>query len=360
MKHIISILKKHCPVSLRDSIIFLAAISVSSVFCILLQQLTTSDTHVPLIFVLTVLIIALVTNGYFYGILAALVSVFAVNWAFTYPYMKLDFSIYGYPLTFITMLAVSIAASMLATGLKEKDRYIRETEAEKMRSMLLRSVSHDLRTPLTTIGGSISAVLAASDPSDEACRELLENAKKDSEWMYRMVENLLSVTQLSGGLSIVKKLELVEEVIGEAAVTFEKAHPEVRLYIQCPEAPLFVPMDALLVKQVLMNLMENAVQHGKTTTVVTVFAEEVGNSVSVSVRDDGQGIDPSLLSRVFSGSLQIGDPKPGSGNRFMGLGLAVCRTIMTAHGGDISCRNLPRGGAEFTFTLPKGESLDHP
>ena len=143
-------LKRFFPLSSRGWLIFLVAMAVASVLCWLLGRTTSSDTHVPMIFVLAVLVVALCTDGYFYGLLAAISSVLGVNYAFTYPYLKLDFSIYGYPLTFMTMLAVGFAVSTLTTRVKAQEKLRAESEREKMRANLLRAVSHDLRTPLPT------------------------------------------------------------------------------------------------------------------------------------------------------------------------------------------------------------------
>ena len=112
--------------SLKDWLIFIFAMAFGSSICIMLCQVTSSDTHVPIVFVLVVLLAALLTEGFFYGILASVLSVIAVNWAFTYPYLKLDFTVYGYPLTFVTMLAVSITASALVSGFKEKEKLKRD------------------------------------------------------------------------------------------------------------------------------------------------------------------------------------------------------------------------------------------
>ena len=170
------------PLSWKGWLVFALAMAAGSAVCTLLQTVSTSDVHVPMIFVLMVLIVSMLTDGYFYGSLAAVASVCAVNWAFTYPYMKLDFSAYGYPLTFITMLAVGIASSALATRLKEQQKLRLEAEREKTRANLLRSVSHDLRTPLTSISGSVSAVLEDNGSMTEAeKRELLSNARDDAQ-----------------------------------------------------------------------------------------------------------------------------------------------------------------------------------
>ena len=349
------VIKKYFPLSLKDFFLFLAAMGVGSLLCLALQRITTSDVHVPLIFVLVVLIISLLTDGYFWGSLAALSSVFAVNWAFTYPYMKLDFSIYGYPLTFITMLAVGIATSTLATRLKEQEKLKLETEKEKTRANLLRSVSHDLRTPLTGISGSVSAILDSGESmSDSEKRELLENVRKDADWLYTMVENLLSITRISGEGSgeICKTDELLEEVVSEAVLKFRNHNRGIHVDVSIPDEMLFVPMDAMLVEQLLINLMDNSVIHGNTTDRINVRITSDNRNAYISVADNGTGIDKKLLPHLFDGSLQYGGHNSGDSNRFMGIGLTVCKTIADAHGGAISARNIDGSGAEFTLSLP--------
>lgn len=358
MKQILQKTKELCPLSWKGWVVFCFSMAAGAGLCLMLQKISTSDVHVPMIFVLIVLIISMLTEGYFYGILAAVVSVFAVNWAFTFPYNKLDFSIYGYPLTFLTMLAVGVAASTLATRLKETQKLKFEAEREKTRANLLRSVSHDLRTPLTAISGSISAILEddGSLPEDGK-KELLENAKADADWLYRMVENLLSITRISGSGTgeITKTDELLEEVLSEAVMNFKKRNPDIAVHISVPEEIMFVPMDAMLIEQVIVNLLDNAVTHGKTTDSISVTAENGEEHVAIYIRDNGEGIDPRLLARLFDGSLSFEGTRGPDSSRFMGIGLTVCRTIVEAHGGSISARNGTNGGAEFCFTLDKEE-----
>ena len=151
--------KRQFPLYGQGWLVYVLAMAAASVLCLLLQRVSTSDVHVPLVFVLAVLIVSLLTRGYFYGLLAALTSVFAVNYAFTEPYYKMDFTAYGYPLTFMTMTAVGCAVSGLTSLMQERQRLRTESEREKVRANLLRAVSHDLRTPLTGISGSLTAVL---------------------------------------------------------------------------------------------------------------------------------------------------------------------------------------------------------
>ena len=350
-------LKKWFPLSRRGWLVLSLALGVAAFVCFLLMMVTTSDVHVPMIFVLAVLVVSLMTEGYFYGLLAALLSVVGVNYAFTFPYLKLDFSIYGYPLTFFTMLTVGLATSTLATRLKEQEKFRAESEREKMRANLLRAVSHDLRTPLTAISGSIATVLEDGERLAPAERdELLRDAKADAEWLCRMVENLLSVTRVgsNGPCGIVKEEELLEEVFSEAVLSFRKKYGDIAISVTVPEELLLIPMDAMLIEQVLLNLMENAVVHGQSTTRIRIDARICDEAAEIRVRDNGTGIPAALLPHLFDGNLsQLRLRAESRGS--MGIGLNVCRTIVEAHGGRIGAENHPEGGAEFTFTLPLEE-----
>lgn len=348
---------------MRNWVIALSVLCAAWFICSVLKQINTSDVYVPMIFVLAVLIISLLTDGYFYGVLASVVSVIGVNWAFTYPYRKLDFSIYGYPTTFITMLAVSIVISTLTTRVREQDKLRRETEQAELRANLLRAISHDLRTPLTSVIGSISTVIDGEGSlGTEQRLALLRDAKKDAEWLVRMVENLLSITRISGSeaANITRSPELMEEIIGECVTNFRKRCPDICLNVRIPDDPVCVNVDAMLIEQVIMNLLDNAVHHAEGMTELNIDVSVRRKNAVVEVSDNGKGLDPSILNDIFKGQLSGGNGQLVDGNKFRGIGLAVCRTIVNAHGGRISADNLPRGGAIFRFTLPlEDEENEH-
>ena len=228
-----------------------------------------------------------------------------------------------------------------------------------MRANLLRAISHDLRTPLTSIIGTINTVLENEDSlSREKKTELLSEAKSDAQWLIRMVENLLSVTRIGDGEAhIEKQIEVVEEILGEAVGKFKKQHADMKVAVSAPEELLMVPMDAMLIEQVLLNLMENSVAHGKGVTAIEVSAKHCGEYARFSVLDNGCGLEQKDIPNLFSGYLsQLNDQKTVDSKRNMGIGLSVCTSIVRVHGGEISARNRDSGGAEFSFTLPLGEN----
>ena len=316
--------------TLRDFLIFAAIFICALVLCTLLRRSDISDGFASPVFVLAVLLTSRFTNGYLFGTLAAFLSVIGINYIFTFPYWEFNFTMTGYPLTFFVMLCVSLVTCTMTTKIKQQEQFRMESEREKMRANLLRSVSHDIRTPLTSIIGSTSAILETPDLSLEQQHQLLEDVRDDAQWLVRVVENLLSITRMGEDTRITKQPEAAEEVLGEVARKFRKHYPDVKISVAVPDELLIVPMDAILIEQVMTNLLENA-----------VFA----------VQDNGGGIPPKLLPALFSGTLRHSDTPTGDGKRNMGLGLSVCNAIVRAHGGTMHAQNRD-GGAEFIFRLP--------
>ena len=201
--------------------------------------------NITVIYTLALILIALKTTGYLYGIAAALFCVAAVNFFFSYPYFRINFSLAGYPVTFIGMLAISLITSATTTTLKQQQRAIAEREKalseadrEKLRANLLRAVSHDLRTPLTTIIGSSSSYLENyRELTDDERIELIGNIKDDAEWLLNMVENLLTVTRIQNdtGDKVKKTSEVVEEVVSEALQRLRKRLPDTRVRVSMPD-----------------------------------------------------------------------------------------------------------------------------
>lgn len=340
----------------RNAGVTLGLLGATALICVGMNGIARSSAASSLIFVLCIHVVARLTNGYAWGIAASLAAVLLVNFVFTYPFMEFNFTIAGYPLTFVTMLTVSISTSALTTAVKKQERLRLEGEKVKMRADLLRSVSHDLRTPLTSIAGSVSVLLDSPELPEDKRRELLGGIRDDSEWLIRMVENLLSITRVGGeGAQIQKMPEAVEEVVADAVRKFRKLYPELPVETEVPEEVLFVPMDAVLICQVLTNLLENAALHGRTTSRITVRVTSGAGRAKFVVEDDGGGIDAEALPLLFEDKPAGAAPVDSKGRHNMGIGLTVCRTIVKAHGGDMSAANRPGGGAVFWFELPLTE-----
>ena len=347
------------PFSRRDLLVSAIILSCAFGLCNLLRLAGSSDGFAAPIFVLAVLLVSRLTTGYLFGLIASLLGVVCVNFVFTYPYWAVNFTLSGYPLTFLTFLVVSIMTGTLTAQAKQRERLRAENEKEKMRANLLRSVSHDIRTPLTAILGATSAVLENPEMSPEDRSILLEDVRDDAQWLIRVVENLLSITRIgSDQASIAKSPEAAEEVLGEAARKFRRRFPQVSVSVTAPESLLMVPMDPILIAQVLSNLLENAVLHGGTTTAISLSVQKEGDFARFSVRDNGRGIPESALPTLFDGTMKHSETPTSDGKRNMGLGLSVCLAIVRAHGGAMEARNLETG-AEFSFRLPlnKEESL---
>ena len=342
---------------IKNSMITLGILALASLFCFWIQDLSESDNHVPLIFVLAVVLVSRFTEGYVYGVLASMIAVVGVNYVFTYPYFEINFSLTGYPLTFMAMLAVAAVVSALTTQIKEKEQIRLEIEREKMRGNLLRAVSHDIRTPLTSIVGATSLLLENDkELSSEQKLKFVGDIRSEAQWLIRIVENLLSVTRIGDGSDsarIDKVEEVIEEIIGSAVLKFKKRFPEIEVLVSLPEELILVPMDGILIEQVLVNLLENAVLHGKTTSKIRIHVKEDEERILVFVEDNGQGIRDGLIPQIFSGNMQTEEGKVSDAKRNMGIGLSVCKTIIKAHKGNMKAENIENSGARFTFWLPR-------
>ena len=239
--------KKHI---LSDSLFTVVTlIVVFSVNLFLVEQFDTK-TMTPMIFVLGVFLVSWRTQGYVFGIASSLLSVLAVNWAFTYPYWAFDLISPECISSAVVMLIVATMTGALTTRLKQQEKLKAEAETERMRGNLLRAVSHDLRTPLTSIYGSSSAILENYDSiPDERKRRLLKDIQTDSQWLNRMVENLLSVTRVDADrVRLSKHSTVLEELIDALLVKFHKHYPNQNVQVTIPEEFISIPMDPVLIE----------------------------------------------------------------------------------------------------------------
>lgn len=254
---------------------------------------------------------------------------------------------------------LQIICSLVAMALEmqylsdEQHKILIESEKEKMRSNLLRAISHDLRTPITGILGSCSTILEGGDQiSKETHDKLLYNIKEDSQWLIRMVENLLSVTRINAGtMSVTKLSEAAEEIIAEAVSRIRKRFPDSIISVVIPDELLMVPMDGTLIEQVIINLLENAIKHSPDNSPVEVILKKNGQYAVFEVSDYGKGIAEDDIPYLFESFVPNGKRSSDS-TRGMGIGLSICMSIIKAHNGKMEAFNKNTGGAVFRFSLP--------
>ena len=334
---------------LSTIIILIVAFGVS----VLLQDVLTIQEHVTTVFVFAVFLVSLCTDGYWYGIITALVGMLAVNWAFTFPFFEFNFTIPENLLSAVIMIVVSILTSMLTTKVKRSEEIKAIGEKEQMRANLLRAVSHDLRTPLTTIYGASSTMIENYESvPDEQKLKILVGIKEDAQCLIRMVENLLSVTKIEEGkVKLIKTPTVLDELIDSVIVKFKKYYPTQEIDLDIPEEIVLIAMDAILIEQVLINLLENAVQHATGMTKLSLKVYVIDNKAIFEIKDNGCGIAKERLETIFQGNYEKSESLYDSQKRNAGIGLSVCATIIKAHDGSIYVENNKDGGAKFRFSL---------
>lgn len=337
---------------------------------------TGGENNSALVFVLAVALISLLTSGYAYGIAASIIGTLCINIYFMEPYAAFSLSRTGYPVAMLSMVAISCVICALTARVKrqateavrrekntkalyeqneklnaEKAAIQLESERAAIRENILRAVSHDLRTPLTSISGAVAVLLETPEVSPKNL-SMLNDIKQDADSLIVMVENLLSVTRVQDGtLPLKKREEMLEEVAGDALLTTRRRFPDCRVALDLSEDILYLPMDPLLVKQVIVNLLENAIRHSGDREHITIRLYRQDDWAIVEVRDQGRGLSAEVCQAV-----RAGRPMPlslsGDSTRGMGIGLSVCQNIIKAHGGFFTAENHPESGAVFRFGLP--------
>ena len=341
--------KKH----IRDGLITTGILVLSFIISLLFQNVFGVEEHITTVFVFAVFLISLITNGYLFGMLSALVGTIAVNWAFTFPYFAIDFYIPVNLISAVIMGGIAILTSAFTTKLKQHEMIKIESERERMRANLLRAISHDLRTPLTTIYASSTTLLENDDMiTKEQRKKIVGGIKEDSEWLVRMFENLLSVTKIdSGQVKIIKVPIVLDELIDSVMIKFKKRYPAQKVDLEVPEDVITIPMDAILIEQVILNILENAVQHAMGMTSLALSVHTTGEKAVFEIRDNGKGLNPKNLDTIFSGYYVSNQDIADSQKKNAGIGLSVCSSIIKAHGGTIQAENSKTGGAVFRFEL---------
>lgn len=348
----------------RDFLIFLSVFIVTTAIALALREVVEKnyDTNMAIFYILGIILVARYTDGYVWGALFDVLSILSVNYFFTYPYQGFNLTIEGYPVTFASMLVIYLITSAMTTNMKKQsmilakqEKQLMEAQKEKMRANLLRAISHDLRTPLTgIIGNSESYLRMEGSMTDEEKRTIVENIENDASWLLNMVENLLSVTRINNTTAkVTKYIEPVDEVVSSAVARFRKRFPGAELRVFLPDRVVMVMMDAMLIEQVLINILQNAYTHAKSVKPVELRVTEDDKRVWFFIKDYGIGIDEKKIETIFDGEDYLKDQdSKADGHKGMGIGLSICKTIVSAHGGDIKARN-HNEGSEFYFYLPK-------
>jgi two-component system sensor histidine kinase KdpD len=342
---------------ISDTVLTVLILAVSFGISILFHKFDVWE-QITTLFAFSVFLISLITEGYLFGVISAIASVFIINYSFTYPYFDMDFSAQSSIISAIIMLIISVLTSAFTTRMKEWQRIKAESEKERMRANLLRAVSHDLRTPLTTIYGASSSIVNNYDKLSDAQKlQMASGIQDDSEWLIRMVENLLSITRIdSGSVQLIKTPTVLDELIDSVILKFKKRYPNQRVELDVPDDVVIIPMDAILIEQVIINILENAIHHAEGFTKLSLQVFTIDKKAIFEISDNGCGIPSEKLDRIFMGYNDKTENTSDMQSRNAGIGLSVCATIVKAHGGDITAENGKDGGAVFRFTLTTEEA----
>src|SRR5256712_3116955 len=249
---------------------------------------------------------------------------------------------------FPSQTALALGRALLA---EEAQQAQLQVETERLRNSLLSSVSHDLRTPLTAITGATSTLLEEDGRLDAPTRrELLHTVHEEADRLNRLVSNLLAMTRLeSGAIQVHKEWQPLEEVVGAALTRLEAPLRDHPLTTHLPADLPLVPLDSVLIEQVLINVLDNAIKYTPHGSPLSLSAWTTDGAVTVEVADQGPGLPPGEEQRVFEKFYRAQRPGESSG---AGLGLTICPGIIEAHGGHMWAENRPGGGAGVRLTLP--------
>jgi K+-sensing histidine kinase KdpD len=323
-------------------------------------------TDVAMVFLLGVFVIA-IRFGYVPSLVTTLLGVASFDFFFTPPLFSLSVDDKRYLITFLIMGFVAFVTSNLTERVRrhsaqveamalerarlaeEAQRVHEQIQNERLRNALLSSVSHDLRTPLSVVQGAATALLENQGTLSDARRtEYLRTISDEAGHLNRLVRNLLDMTALqSGSLRVRKSWHPLEEIIGIVFNRLEEALGDRPVKVEIADEVTMVSADATLLQQVLINLVDNASRYTPIGSPIQVFARNVSSGVEIEVADSGPGVPAGQEEAVFE-KFHRGVQKAGG----MGLGLTICRGIITAHGGKIWCENRAEGGASFRFVLP--------
>ena len=361
----------------RDLFVTISVMFIAWFISSLLLPNTGVENNSALIFVSAIVLISSVTDGFFYGIAASIASTICINWFFMKPYGNFNLSLSGYPVAMISTLAVAIVVCTLTARIKkhardaeEREKKTRElyrqnarlekektameinTARAEIRSNILMSVSHDLRTPLTAISGAASIILSqnTAEHFDENT-ELVCDIKDQAEWMSIMVENIISVARLGGDLrsELQLKPEVPDEIIESCVTKLHRLFPGAEVILRLSEEVVLVYAEPILIRQVLQNLLENAVRHSGSILPCEIITCITDEGYRFTVRDRGCGLPRDIFDMINEDTILM-DNLSGR-NQSQGIGISACQSILKAHGSKLSAADVEGGGSDLSFTL---------
>lgn len=352
-------IKKIC----LDTLITIGAFAICTGISFLLDHFGINDLNFLIIYILGILLTAVFTSGYVYSSILSVISVFGYNFFFTHPRFTFKINDSEYLVTFFLMFAIGIVISTVTFLLKkkmaqiskltiEKIEFKNNAEKEQLKATLLRSISHDLRTPLTTMKNG-AEILIDNPNIDEADKhEILNDIISKANWTVRLVENLLSLTRIdSEKLTVKKEPEALEEILPQAIRNVSGIICDRQIHYELPANMLLVPMDATLIIQTIGNIINNAVRHTEPNGNIWIKVWNSGKNAIFRISNDGLPIRDDDLPHIFDMYYTTADTNNEGG---IGLGLSICKLIIRAHGGQISARNNDNR-VIFEFSLPMEE-----
>ena len=338
---------------------------------LVLERFGVDRENLLMLFLIGVLLSTMLPPGYVYGAVSSVFFLFAFNFFFAAPRHSFAIDNQRDVLMLMFFLATAILGGSMSSRQRRQAEIARRNEKrteelykeraeielaierEKMKSLLLRSISHDIRTPLTGISGASGTILENYDAlDDESIKALIQDIQMEAQELNVTVQNILDMTRISEGkLSLHKEFEAVDDLAAQASAKAPFLTRDNRLTVQLPERILTVEVDGRLFVQALFNLLDNAYKHSGKDAQITLRIFSEGEWLAFQVSDNGTGIDPAILNNLFEGFVTSPQGTSDKG-RGVGLGLSICEAIVAAHGGSITAENIPGGGASFTIRIP--------
>ena len=325
----------------KEFLITIGFLSIATVIGMLLIYIGFTESNVIMVYLLCVLLLSIFTNGYIWSVVGSLVSVVLMNFFLTEP--RFTFHTYdtGYPLTCVIMLAASMLTGTLESKLKKHVRMSEQAayreKTLQLRANLLRTISHDLRTPLTSISGNANNLMYNYDKLDNDTREQI--------FTDRFEDGTVTLNMYD---------QLIDEVIAEALKHINRKSCEHKIHVDCGKELLLVRMDARLIIQVIINIVDNAIKYTQEGSDIYIKARKEGRYVIISIEDNGAGIPDDMKENVFDTFFTCNN-EIADNRRSLGLGLSLCKTIINAHGSELELRDNTPYGCIFEFKLQLSE-----